>query len=68
MSPAQILMQVQAMSATPEPERYRGALDALRRIPQREGWIVRAPPVQPALLTAPSASQCSRRDSHPDAA
>ena len=41
---AQILMQVQAMSCTPEPDKYKGVLDALRRIPQREGWIVRPLP------------------------
>ena len=37
----QILMQVQAMSSTPPQDKYKGVLDALRRIPQREGWIVR---------------------------
>ena len=50
MLPVQILMQVQAMSTTPEPEKYRGAVDALRRIPQREGWIVRAL-LQPAVCS-----------------
>ena len=29
------------MSSTPPAEKYRGVIDALRRIPQREGWIVR---------------------------
>jgi hypothetical protein len=35
----QILLQVQQMSSMPQQEQYRGLVDALRRIPQREGGI-----------------------------
>lgn len=37
---AQILMQVQAMSILPQAEKYKSALDALRHIPSREGFLV----------------------------
>ncbi|KAF8055733.1 cation/proton exchanger 4 [Scenedesmus sp. PABB004] len=34
-----ILLQVQQMSSVPAGERYKGLVDALRRIPQREGGV-----------------------------
>ena len=36
----QILMQVSPMTSRPEANKYRSAWDALKRIPQREGWMV----------------------------
>jgi len=42
---AQVLLQVQGQSSLPGDQRYRGVLDALRRIPAREGgWRVGALP------------------------
>ena len=37
---AQVLLQVQAMSCLPVQEKYTGLVDALRRIPRREGILV----------------------------
>ncbi|CAL8463599.1 g3133 [Coccomyxa elongata] len=34
-----ILLQVQAMSEVPQKDKYRGLIDALKRIPQREGYL-----------------------------
>ncbi len=36
----QILMQVGPMASRPDADKYRSAWDALKRIPQREGWLV----------------------------
>jgi hypothetical protein len=36
----QLLMQVQAISSLPSAEKYKGAIDALVRIPHREGFLV----------------------------
>ena len=36
----QILMQVGLMASRPDADKYRSAWDALKRIPQREGWLV----------------------------
>ncbi len=36
----QILMQVGPMASRPDADKYRSAWDALKRIPQREGWMV----------------------------
>jgi len=34
-----VLLQVQATSNLPEAEKYKGIIDALTRIPRREGWL-----------------------------
>ena len=40
----QILMQVSPMASRPDADKYRSAWDALKRIPQREGWMVSPKP------------------------
>ena len=51
----QILLQVQAMSAVPQQEKYKGLVDALKRIPQREGFLVRLTTAQLACQKHPVA-------------
>lgn len=41
----QILMQVSPMNNQPNAGKYSSAWDALKRIPQREGWMVSIPAV-----------------------
>ena len=41
----QILMQVSPMNSQPNAGKYSSAWDALKRIPQREGWMVSIPAV-----------------------
>ena len=51
----QILMQVSPMASRPDVDKYRSAWDALKRIPQREGWMV-SPTHHPAYKVRENAA------------